>query len=71
MTTDYVPALRTSPLRFLIVEELLDAIHLYVIKVINHTHVEKSLIAFIDMQQFFAGESPAFITIGYFPVEKQ
>ena len=71
MTTDYVPALRTPPLRFLIVEELLDAIHLYVIKVINHTHVEKSLIAFIDIQQFFAGEFPTFKTIGYFPVEKQ
>jgi hypothetical protein len=70
MTTDYVPALRTSPLRFLIVKELLDAIHLYVIKVIDHTHVEKSLIAFIDMQQFFAGEFPTFITIGYFPVQK-
>ena len=47
------------------------AIHLYVIKVIYHTHVEKSLIAFIDMQQLFAGESPTFITIGYFPVEKE
>jgi hypothetical protein len=70
MTTDYVPALRTSPLRFLIVKELLDAIHLYVIKVIDHTHMEKSLIAFIDMQQFFAGEFPTFITIGYFPVQK-
>jgi hypothetical protein len=71
MTTDYVPALRTSPLRFFLIEELIDAIHLYVIKVINHTHVEKSLIAFIDIQQFFAGEFPTFITIAYFPVEKQ
>jgi hypothetical protein len=70
MTTDYVPALRTSPLRFLIVKELLDAINLYVIKVIDHTHMEKSLIAFIDMQQFFAGEFPTFITIGYFAVQK-
>ena len=71
MTTDYIPALRTSPLRFLIVQESLDAVLLDVFKVINHTHVEKSLIAFIDIQQFFAGEFPTFKTIGYFPVEKQ
>jgi hypothetical protein len=71
VTTDYISALRTSPLRFLIVQESLDAVLLDVFKVINHTHVEKSLIAFIDMQQFFAGEFPTFMTRGYFPVEKQ
>jgi hypothetical protein len=71
MTTDYVPALRTLPLRFFPIEELIDAIRFDVIKVTNHTHVEKSLIAFIDIQQFFAGEFPTFMTRGYFPVEKQ
>jgi hypothetical protein len=71
MTTDYVPALRTLPLRFFLIEELIDAIRFDVIKVINHTHVKKSLIAFIDIQQFFARESPTFITIAYFPIEKQ
>jgi hypothetical protein len=62
MAAYYTATLRASPLLSLSFKESINAIISDVLQVINHAHMVKSAVAFVETLQPMAGEIPAFIT---------
>jgi len=68
----YHPAtFRTVPLRHFFFQERLNTVLFYVFQVINHAHMVKSAVAFVESLQLAAGEILAIVAKSHQPFSQQ